>query len=64
MGFSDSGSESKVNKGRHYLVTESDAADEWSQVRRLEIYDKWYQVRMICVDDGWCQVNRAVGVRP
>ena len=41
---------------------ESDAADEWIQVTRLEIYDKWYQVRMVCVDEEWCQVNRAMGV--
>ena len=45
-------------------MTESDAADEWSQVTRLEFYDKWYQVKMIYVDHGWCQVNRAVGVGP
>ena len=43
------------------MVMESYAADEWSQVTRLEIYDKWYQVMMICVDDGWFQVNHAVG---
>ena len=43
---------------------ESDAADEWSQVTRLEFYDKWYQVKMICVDDEWFQVNRAMGVGP
>ena len=44
-------------------MTEPYAADEWSQVTRLEIYDEWYQVMMIWVEDGWCQVNRAVGAR-
>ena len=42
-------------------MTESYATNEWSQVKRLEIYDKWYQVMMIWVVDGWCQVNCAVG---